>query len=207
MRRFLPVILSLGIAGLLISAGCVQPAAKQITPDYGTAFGISPDQLKAIDWFIATYGDPRTNDDQPARFIEPLITTALDENNLPVNLVTTFPSDSDSVYFWVVYDNFHEGEPIEISWTYLENGKEVTRVQKPAGGDFGRFIGTFQKPDTGWGRGRQLITISGGGTSADVRFEIGDTLQTAPLPYTLPELTAVIMPGMQNPGNLSMNRS
>jgi hypothetical protein len=89
------------------------------------------------------------------------------------------------------------GEQIEISWKYLENGKEVTRMQKPTGGDFGCFIAEFQKPDTGWGKGRQMITISGGGTSAGVHFIIGDTLQTAPLPYTLPALTTGKTPEMQ----------
>jgi hypothetical protein len=63
-------------------------------------------------------------------------------------------------------------------------------VEEPAGGDFGRFIAGLQKPDAGWGKGRQLITISGGVTSAGVHFVIGDTLQTTPLRYTLPALTA-----------------
>jgi hypothetical protein len=70
-------------------------------------------------------------------------------------------------------------------------------VQEPAGGDFGRFIAGLQKPDAGWGKGRQMITISGGGTSAGEQFVIGDRLQTAPLHHTLPALTAGMTPGMQ----------
>jgi hypothetical protein len=66
---------------------------------------------------------------------------------------------------------------------YLENGKEVTSVQQQAGGDFGRFIVEFQKPDTGWGKGKQRITVTGDGATASVEFAIGDTLQTTALPY------------------------
>jgi hypothetical protein len=57
-------------------------------------------------------------------------------------------------------------------------------VQEPARGDFGRFIAGLQKPGAGWGKGKQLITISGGRTTAGVHFVIDDTLQTTPLRYT-----------------------
>jgi hypothetical protein len=168
---------------LVLSSGCADVTATQKVGDFGTAFGASPDEQKAIDWFRATYGDPLTNNDQPARFVEPLITTGLDTNNMPRDKVTTFSASGGSVYFFVIYDNFKKGDPITVSWTYLENGREVTRVEKQAGGDFGRFIVEFQKPDSGWGKGNQKISISGDGASAIVNFVIGDTLQTTPLPY------------------------
>ena len=76
----------------------------------------------------------------PARFIEPMITSAIDKNNLPTDKVTTFPVTGGSIYFFVIYDNFKKGDPITVSWSYLENGKEVTSIQQQAGGDFGRFI-------------------------------------------------------------------
>ncbi len=178
------LVLALGIIALLLMAGCADVTTTQKVGDFGTVFGASSEEQKAIDWFKSTYGDPTTNAGQPARFIEPMVTTGLSDKNLPVDKVTVFPSGGGSVYFFVIYDNFAQGDPITVRWTYLENGKDVTRVQKAAGGDFGRFIVEFQKPDTGWGKGRQKITASGNGVSADAEFVIGDKLATMPLPYT-----------------------
>jgi hypothetical protein len=172
------------IISAIVCAGCADIKATQKVGDFGTAFGVSSEEQKAIDWFKTTYGDPLANNDQPARFVEPLITTALDTNNLPTSKVTTFPVDGGSVYFFVIYDNFKQGDPITVSWTYLENGKEVTSVQQQAGGDFGRFIVEFQKPDSGWGKGKQRITVTGDSATGTVDFEIGDTLQTTALPYS-----------------------
>jgi len=183
MRVLVSAVFVCSIVALLLAAGCADINAKQKVGDFGTAFGASPEEQKAIDWFKTTYGDPTANNDQPARFIEPMITTALDADNLPTNKVTTFPVSGGSVYFFVIYDNFKKGDPITVSWTYLENGKVVTSVQQQAGGDFGRFIVEFQKPDSGWGKGKQEITVTGDQASGKVDFTIGDTLQTTPLPY------------------------
>jgi hypothetical protein len=184
MRIQVSAVIAGSLIALLLVAGCADISAKQKVGDFGTAFGTSSEEQQAINWFITTYGDPRTNNDKPPRFIEPMITSAIDKNNLPGNKVTTFPVDGGSVYFFVIYDNFQKGDPITVTWTYLENGKEVSTVSQQAGGDFGRFIVEFQKPDSGWGKGNQEITVSGNGTSAKVDFTIGDTLQTTPLPYT-----------------------
>ena len=173
----------ISIIALLLVAGCADVKAIQKVGDFGTAFGASPDEQKAIDWFKTTYGDPMANNDKPARFVEPMITSGISDKNLPVDKVTTFPVSGGSVYFFVIYDNFQKGDPIKVSWTYLENGKEVTSVKQEAGGDFGRFIVEFQKPDTGWGKGKQRITVTGDGATASVDFAIGDVLQTKPLPY------------------------
>jgi hypothetical protein len=183
MRLYGSVILAGVIIIMMLVAGCADVSAKQKVGDFGTAFGATADEQKAIDWFKATYGDPTMNNDKPARFVEPLVTTGLSDKNLPVDKVTTFPVSGGSVYFFVIYDNFKKGDPITVSWTYLENGKEVTTVKQEAGGDFGRFIVEFQKPDSGWGKGKQRITVSGDGATATVDFAIGDTLGTVPLPY------------------------
>lgn len=183
MRFVVSAALIIGIVFLLLATGCADVKGKMDVSDFGTSFGTSADNQKAIDWFISTYGDPRSNNDQPARFVEPLITSALDANDLPVNKVTTFPADGGSIYFFVIYDNFRSGDPIAVRWTYLENGKVVLTGQKSAGGDFGRLIIEFPKPKTGWGVGKQQITVSGNGASADVEFAIGDALRTMPLPY------------------------
>jgi len=55
----------------------------------------------------------------------------------------------------------------------------------------------YKKPDAGWGKGKQMITISGGGTTAGVHFVIDDALQTTPLRYTHPVLTAGNNPKIQ----------
>ncbi len=183
MRYTASALLTAGIILLLLTAGCADVTTTQKVGDFGTAFGASSDEQKAIDWFKTTYGDPMTNNGQPARFVEPLITTGLDTSNMPKDKVATFPVSGGSVYFFVIYDNFKKGDPITVSWTYLENGREVTKVEKQAGGDFGRFIVEFQKPDSGWGKGKQKLTITGDGATASVNFAIGDSLQTTPLPY------------------------
>jgi hypothetical protein len=204
VRLTVSALLTSGIILLLLAAGCADVNVQKKVGDFGTAFGASSDEQKAIDWFKTTYGDPMSNNDQPARFVEPLITTGLDTNNMPKDKVTTFPVSGGSVYFFVIYDNFKKGDPITVSWTYLENGREVTNVQQQAGGDFGRFIVEFQKPDSGWGKGRQRITISGDGATKTVDFAIGDALQTTPLPYNAGTAGAsVTIPGRVSPGAIN----
>ncbi|NMB79081.1 MAG: hypothetical protein GYA23_08300 [Methanomicrobiales archaeon] len=184
---------------LVLSSGCADVTAQQKVGDFGTAFGASSDEQKAIDWFKATYGDPTSNNGQPARIIEPLITTGLDTNNMPKDKVITFPQSGGSVYFFVIYDNFKKGDPITVSWVYVENGREVTKVEKQAGGDFGRFIVEFQKPDSGWGKGRQKLTINGDGATSSVDFAIGDALQTTPLPYSTNSGAEITKGDLANP--------
>jgi len=188
------------IAVFFLTMGCSDISSKQQVGAFGTAFGASPEDQQAINWFISTYGDPRTNNDQPPRFVLPMIATALDSNNLPSDDVTTFPQAGGSVFFFVIYDNFKQGDPITVTWTYLDNGKVVSTVNQQAGGDFGRFIVEFQKPDSGWGKGNQEITVSGDGVSGKVDFSIGDSIQTIPLPYSpensgSPGSTGKLVPG------------
>jgi hypothetical protein len=191
MRIPASTLIAFCIIMLILVAGSAEINVQQKT-------GIVSDEQNAIDWFKSTYGDPLTNNDQPARFIEPLITTGLDANNLPKNKVTTFPQSGGSVFFFVIYDNFRKGDPVTVSWIYLENGRNVTIVKEPAGGDFGRFLVEFQKPDSGWGRGRQEIVVTGDGASGKVDFTIGDVIQTAPLPYNLPAYAAQDEGGLYN---------
>jgi hypothetical protein len=183
MRLIVSSVLVACIVIILFTSGCADVNVQKKAAEFGTAFGASSEEQKAIDWFKTTYGDPMTNNDQPARFVEPLITTGLDTHTLPVDKVTTFPVSGGSVYFFVIYDNFKDGDPIKVTWTYLENGNEITNVQEQAGGDFGRFIVEVQKPDSGWGKGKQRITVTGDGASGTVDFTIDETLQTTPLPY------------------------
>ena len=195
MRVLVSAIFACCIIALLLVAGCEVVKATQKAGAFGTSFGASSEEQKAIDWFKDEYGDPIGNTG-PARFVEPLITSGLTEKDLPVDKVTTFPQTGGSVYFFVIYDNFKKGDPITVTWTYLDNGKEITNIQQQAGGDFGRFIAEIQRPDPpGWGRGKQRITITGDGATASVNFTIGDTLQTTALPYTAGGQGAVGIPG------------
>jgi hypothetical protein len=183
MRLIVLSVLVACVVIILFTSGCADVNVQKKAAEFGTAFGASSEEQKAIDWFKTTYGDPMTNNDQPARFVEPLITTGLDTHKLPVDKVTTFPASGGSVYIFVIYDNFKDGDPIKVTWTYLENGNEITNVQEQAGGDFGRFIVEIQKPDSGWGKGKQRITITGDGATGTVDFAIGEKLHTTALPY------------------------
>ena len=147
-----------------------------------------------MDFFMKTHGDPRTNSGPP-RFLEPMVTTGL-VNNTPINKVTKFSKDTGSIFFWVFYDNFKNGDPLTLTWTF--NGKTALTLQREASGDFGRAYGEFFKPDKGWATGMHTITITGGGTSATATFEIIDgRTQTMSLPY---EQQTVIIQGI-TPGS------
>jgi len=167
------------VIGLVFASGCadVSFGSKKIGD-----FGTTTEEQAAVNWFIQQYGDPRTNSGPP-RFIEPVVTTGL-KNNIPIDKVTAFNRNTDKIYFWVFYDNFAQGDVLDLKWIYVTTGKDVISLQKQAGGDFGRAYGEFLKPDTGWPLGKHTITISGKGVSASASFEIidGQTV-TEPLPY------------------------
>jgi hypothetical protein len=203
MRLTMQAILAIGIIAILFTAGCADIRTTQKAKDFGTTFGASAEQQKLIEWFKANYGDPTTNNNDIPRFVLPMVTTGLTQDNMPMDNVQIFPKDGGSVYFLVVYDNFKKGDPINVKWTYLANGmgcppgsspgssdcgSEVASVDQQAGGDFGRLIVEIQKPDSGWGVGKQEITVTGMPASgiprrANVHFEIGAEKQTAPLPW------------------------
>ena len=185
MRYSVSVILLCILAIVLFSAGCAGDVnVKKKVGDFGSTFGASTEEQNALNWFTQKYGDPTVNSGQPPQFVEPLITSGLTANLMPVDKITVFPVNGGSVYFWVFYQHFKKGVPITVTWTYVENGKVVSTVNEQTGDTYGRFIVEFQKPDSGWGKGRQQITISGSGASTSVDFTIGDSLQTVSLPYT-----------------------
>jgi hypothetical protein len=183
MRFTVSVILAIGIIAILLAAGCADIRTTQQVKDFGTSFGASPEQQKLIDWFKTNYGDPTTNNNQPPRFVLPMVTTGISQDNLPMDNVQIFPKDGGSVYFLVIYDNFKKGDPINVKWVYLANGNEVASVDQQAGDDFGRLIVEFKKPTSGWGVGKQEITVTGKGATAKVDFEIGSEKQTGALPW------------------------
>jgi len=183
MRLTVPAIFAIGIIAILFAAGCADIRTTQKAKDFGTTFGASAEQQKLIDWFKANYGDPTTNNNDPPRFVLPMVTTGLTQDNMPMDNVQIFPKDGGSVYFLVVYDNFKKGDPINVKWVYLVNGNEIASVDQQAGDDFGRLIVEIQKPTSGWGVGKQEITVTGRGATEKVDFEIGAEKQTASLPW------------------------
>lgn len=172
-------LLSLCILVALIS-GCADTSFGALTP---TDFGTSTDEMQALEYYKQLYGEPG----QPGepRFLEPTITTALDANNLPVDSITTLSAGAPEVYFWVFYDRFAKGDPMTITWTYLDNGKVVLTETRSAGGVYGRVFAEFVAPAGGWPAGNHQITIAGKGASASKTFEVvsGQTV-TGTQPFT-----------------------
>jgi len=172
-------LLSLCILVALIS-GCADTSFGALTP---TDFGTSTDEMQALEYYKQLYGEPG----QPGepRFLEPTITTALDANNLPVDSITTLSTGAPKVYFWVFYDRFAKGDPMTITWTYLDNGKVVLTETRQAGGVYGRVYAEFVAPAGGWPVGKHQITSNGKGASASKTFEVvsGQTV-TGAQPFT-----------------------
>ena len=142
------ICLTLCIALVLVS-GCADTSFGTLKP---TDFGTSPEEVKALDYYKQKYGEPG----QPGepRFLEPTLTTALDTRNLPVDSISSLSADSPKVYFWVFYDRFAKGDPMTITWTYLDNNKAVLTETKAAGGVYGRVFAEFVRPAGNWPTGQ-----------------------------------------------------
>lgn len=172
--------IGLFIVGLLLVAGC-----KDISDSYKPgSFGKSPEEQKIVDYYKAKFGD-LTESGSP-RILEPLMSSNV-ENYIPVDKVSKFSKDSEKLYAWFVYDNFKEGDVIEVEWTYLDEDYVIHTFKSSAGGDFGRGMFVLEKPDEGWPLGDYRVTIKGSGASAKLDFEIinGATV-SEPLPFNIP---------------------
>lgn len=138
--------------------------------DVKATFGSKPEQQKLIDCFVKKYGDPRTNSGPP-RLLELLVTTKV-VDDMPADKVLTFNKGTNKIYFWVFYDNFAAGDPMDMKFMYLSTGETVASSTQKAGGDFGAASGAIEKPQGDWPVGKYSITISGKGASQTVTFEI-----------------------------------
>ena len=200
-RKYLIILLALACIAVF-AAGCTSskptttpstaPAAAPAAPavdtknagDFGNAFDGSPGNVKAINCFTNTFPPALTEKGTEHRFIDALITTGLDKNNLPVNDVTTFPANQDPIYFFIIYDNFNKGEDVTISWLYSpDHSKDLPKVVKQTGDDYGRFIVTFPKPDGGWSPGTHMIQVTDANwKQKTIVFTVGgDKVVTQPL--------------------------
>jgi hypothetical protein len=134
-------------------------------------FGTSDSDKEVLDHFTDVYGDI-TKSGEP-RFLEPIVTSNIIDNQ-PVDKVTKYSSDIDSLYLWFVYDNFEENDPIEIEWIYSTNGKVINKIETMATGDFGRGVFSLEKSLDSWPAGEYEVVISGRDESVSVSFFVID---------------------------------
>jgi hypothetical protein len=185
--KFLHCVVCFAVCiALVLASGCADTSFGTLKP---TDFGKSAEEIKTLDYYKQKYGEPGQPGDP--RFLEPTITTALDANNLPVDSITSLSTDAPKVYFWVFYDRFTKGDPMTITWTYLDNKKVVLTETRSAGGVYGRVFAEFVKPSGGWPVGKHQITITGKGTTASKTFEVaGGQTVTGAQPFTQGAATA-----------------
>lgn len=200
-RKYLVILLAVACIAVF-TAGCTSskpatttltataaaPAAPDVSSknpgDFGNVFDVSPGNVKALDCFTNTYPPALKEKGTEHRFIDALITTGLDKNNLPVNDVTAFPANQDPIYFFIIYDNFNKGDDVTISWLYSpDHSKDLPKVVKQTGDDYGRFIITFKKPDGGWSPGTHMIQVTDANwKQKTIVFTVGgDKVVTQPL--------------------------
>ncbi|MDD1655626.1 MAG: PKD domain-containing protein [Methanomicrobiales archaeon] len=196
MRHAPLLVPALLVIALLLAAGCQDVS-------FGSTkmgdFGDSPEEQAVVNDLIKKYGNPMDKGDP--RFLESLVTTKLSEKLVPVDKVTVFSKDVPSVWFWAMYDNFEKGDALTLTWTYLDQGKDLLSVNRQCTGEFGRAYGEFVKPDKGWPLGNHRITISGRGITASADFQIQEgATQTVPLPWPAGiEVNVTTLPAGQQP--------
>jgi hypothetical protein len=183
LKHAIPALAVSCIILLVLASGCGNISADTVKgKHFGNTFEASPANVKAMSCFTNIYGDLTAKGDP--RFIEPLITTGLDQNNLPVNNVVKFPANQDPIYFFVIYDNFKKDDEVTVTWMFSsDTSKEVAKVVNKTADDYGRFIITFQKPDGGWNEGTNMIQVTSTyGTQKTIIFTVGgNTVETQPL--------------------------
>jgi hypothetical protein len=186
LKCVIPVLAVSCIVLLVLASGCAGDRFDSAQgKNFGNTFDASAANVEAMNCFTNTFPPALTEKGTVRRFIEPLLTTGLDKDNLPLNEVTSFPTNQDPIYFFVIYDNFVEGDSVRVSWLFNgDSSKEVVGVVNKTGDDYGRFIIMLKKPDAGWSAGPQVIQVTGpGATTASLSFTVGgDKVVTKPLP-------------------------
>lgn len=177
-------IFALSLILILVLSGC-----KDISGTYKPgSFGNTPEESKALDYFKAKYGDI-TQKGEP-RFLEPLMSSEI-VNGIPKTVATSYSKEAEKFYFWFVYDNFNEGDPIKVTWKYLENDYAIHTFEAKAGGDFGRGTFILEKPDTGWLPGTFSVIVSGRGIQGGLNFFVNnEPTKTAKLTWEKPGQSA-----------------
>ncbi len=181
---------------LVFVSGCILDFGKN-----NLDFGNSGAAQEALACFCQTYGDPATYNGPP-RLIAPLVSTEI-RDNIPQDKVTRFSTDTSSIFFWVIYQNFPQGDDLHLSWIFQD--KVVTTITRKTGSRTGVAFGEFVRPVASWPVGTHTITIAGGGNSTQVTFAIANSPTertvfdfTSPGGVSCPDLIS-IMPGPQLP--------
>ncbi|MFH1234487.1 MAG: hypothetical protein V1493_02640 [Candidatus Diapherotrites archaeon] len=175
MKRF--VILSL-LAILILFAGCTDISGSAKAGNFGNS---AKDQ-QILNYFKTKYGDLSIKGNNP-RIIEPLMATSITDY-IPADIVSKYSKSTQKLYVWFVYDDFSEGDTIEVKWVYKGDGTTIHTFSEKTGPDFGRASFSLEMPDSGWPVGKYSVTISGKGVSATVDFEIIDGATVSePIPF------------------------
>ena len=160
-----------GTAILTISLLIILVFASGCSTNLGTAkldFGNSNQSKEALACFSQAYGDPYSYNGPP-RFIAPLVSTGVNDT-IPIDKVSKFSTSTNSIFFWVIYQNFQQGDDLKMSWVFKNS--VVTTVNKKTEGQTGAAFGEFVRPDAGWPEGTHTIKIEGKGTATQVTFDI-----------------------------------
>ena len=178
MKRGISVcMVALLIAGVLICGCSNVPLGKTQVADFGTA----QDAQQAQVWFINAYGNPANYSGGP-RILEPMVSDGM-VNNMPTDRISTVSQDTNTVYFWAIYEGYTSGDTLTAVWMY--NGQQYGTLSKKVGGNYGIVSGQFDKPQSGWVLGSHTIVISGNGAQNSTTFEIiSGPSQTMSLPYS-----------------------
>ena len=84
--------------------------------------------------------------------------------------MTRFSTDTTSVFFWVIYQNFRQGDDLHLTWIFQD--KVVTTITKKTDSKTGVAFGEFVRPDAGWPEGIHTVKIEGEGNKTEVTFSI-----------------------------------
>ena len=153
---------------LVLLFGCVDISGSAKAGNFGS----SEKEQKALGYFNEKYGDLSQKGGTP-RIIEPLVTTDIVEN-MPVDIVSKFSKDAPEMNVWFVYDDFDEGNEIEVKWVYKNTNETIYSFTEKTGPDFGRGSFTLEMPDNGWPLGEYSVLIAGRSASKTVSFEVID---------------------------------
>jgi hypothetical protein len=185
---------------IILVSGCATNFGSN-TLDFGSS--AEAKQLQAS--FCQTYGDPATYNGPP-RFVA-AVSSSVIKDNIPSDKVTKFSTDTDNIYFWVVYQNFPQGEDLNLSWIYQDN--VVTAITKKTDRRSGIALSQFVRPKNGWPTGTHTIRIEGKRNNTQIMFEIANgptesrpfsfsSPETIPTPTPIPNMDYSIMGGVSN---------
>ena len=156
------------VLALFLLVGCTDISGSAKAGNFGN----SAKDKAALEYFGEKYGDLTEKGSAP-RILEPLVTTSI-VDYIPADIVSKYSKDVKKFYVWFVYDNFNDGDTIEIKWTYNDTGDTIYTFSSKTGSDLGRGSFVLEQPDGGWPLGSYSVTLKGRGVTETVDFEVID---------------------------------